>query len=167
MPATVGVPWSYKQTAGRVPPIHDITTDTTDPPAFVAILPLRKDAPNPADYGGPDVAAQQRRAYPDLEPVSFDLAPDRLFARATAAAREMGWEIVAVVPAEGRIEATDTTFWYGFKDDVVIRITPIERGSRIDIRSVSRVGRNDIGANARRIRAFLESISADMAAAGG
>src|SRR5919106_356365 len=153
-----GVPWSSLRAAQRVPPIHDITTDTENPPAFVAILPLRADASNPPEYGGEEVAAQQRAAYPAIRPVSTALPPDQAFEEARATAQDQGWEIVAAVPAEGRIEATDTTFWWGFKDDVVIRIAPEASGSRVDIRSKSRVGIGDVGTNAARIEAFLEGL---------
>ncbi|MFQ5779315.1 MAG: DUF1499 domain-containing protein [Nitrospiria bacterium] len=156
--AVVGVPWSWLQAARRVPPIHDITTDMENPPHFVAILPLRKDAPNPAEYGGPEIAAQQRAAYPDVHPATLNVSPDQAFVQALTAARERGWEIVEADSTAGRIEATDTTLWFGFKDDVVIRITPIGRSSRIDVRSVSRVGRSDIGTNARRIQNFLHQL---------
>jgi len=150
--------WQWKQTAIRVPPIHDITTDTENPPDFVAILPLRADAPNPAIYGGPEIAAQQRAGYPKLGPLILPSPPAQAFERALAAARDMGWEIVASNPSEGRIEATDTTFWFGFKDDIVVRIRPTEGGSRIDVRSVSRVGRSDVGTNAKRIQKFLRTV---------
>ena len=66
--------------------------------------------------------------------------------------------VVADLPAEGRIEATDTTFWFGFTDDIVIRITPVAEGSRVDIRSLSRVGKSDVGTNARRIRSFIQRL---------
>jgi uncharacterized protein (DUF1499 family) len=154
----VYVPWSWRQTARRVPPIHDITTDTENPPEFRAVLPLRAGAPNPAEYGGPEIAEQQRRAYPDIRPLVWDVPPDTAFERALAAARAAGWEIVAAEPDEGRIEATATTFWFGFKDDVVVRIAPANGGSRIDVRSVSRVGRSDVGTNARRIRDYLRRL---------
>jgi len=154
----VGLPWQWWQTAQHVPPIHDITTDTETPPIFVAVLPLRKDAPNPAEYGGPEIAAQQRAGYPNLAPLLLHTPPQDAFPRALAAARDMGWEIVAAEPSEGRIEATATTFWFGFKDDVVVRVKPENGGSRIDVRSVSRVGRSDVGANAKRITAFLARI---------
>jgi uncharacterized protein (DUF1499 family) len=155
----VGIPWQWWQTALRVPPIHDITTDTETPPAFVAILPLRAGAPNPAEYGGPEVAAQQRAAYPELGPLVLPAPPSQAFASALAAAHEMGWEMVASEPAEGRIEATATTLWFGFLDDVVVRITPAGSGSRIDVRSVSRVGRGDVGTNAKRITEYLGRIA--------
>ncbi|MBI3304526.1 MAG: DUF1499 domain-containing protein [Deltaproteobacteria bacterium] len=155
----VGIPWQWWRTAQRVPPIHDITTDTETPPAFVAIRPLRANAPNPAEYGGPEIAAQQRTGYPDLGPLTLPELPQQAFERALAAARDMGWEIVATEPAEGRIEATATTFWFGFTDDVVVHVGLTEDGSRIDVRSVSRVGRGDVGTNAKRITAYLARIA--------
>ncbi|MBL0165188.1 MAG: DUF1499 domain-containing protein [Xanthomonadales bacterium] len=151
-------------TAKTVPFIHDISTDTTRPPEFVAILPLRADAPNPAAYGGPEVAAAQKAGYPDLRTQMLDLSPADTFARAERAARDMGWEVVAAVPEAGRLEATDTTFWYGFKDDIVIRIEPEGAASRIDIRSVSRVGKSDVGKNAARIRAFIDRLGSQPVA---
>ncbi len=150
-----GIPWSLSRTAKQLPKIHDITTDTSNPPQFTAILPLRKDAPNPSEYGGPAVAEQQNRAYPDIQPLVLGARPDAAFNRALSVARAMGWDIVVSDPKQGRIEATATTFWFGFKDDVVAKITPEKEGSRIDIRSASRVGLSDVGTNAKRIRAFL------------
>jgi uncharacterized protein (DUF1499 family) len=141
--------------AKRVPPIHDITTDTDRPPEFVAVLPRRADAPNGVEYEGAEIARQQREAYPDIGPLRLPLAPGEAFARALAAARASGWEIVGADSAAGRIEATATTAWFGFKDDVVVRIAPEEGGSRVDVRSVSRVGKSDVGANAERIRKYL------------
>lgn len=152
---TLYVPWSWAQKARRLPGIHDITTDLENPPAFEAILPLRRDAPNPAEYGGPEVAALQREAYPDIGPLILDAPPAAAFDRALAAARDLGWEVVASDPARGRVEATATTTWFGFTDDVVVRITAADGGSRVDVRSVSRVGRSDVGKNAQRIREYL------------
>jgi uncharacterized protein (DUF1499 family) len=152
--ATV-VPWRWMEQAKRVPAIHDISTDTERPPAFVAVLPLRADAPNPPEYEGEAIASQQREAYPDILPLRVPHPPGATFARALAAARESGWEIVAADSAAGRIEATATTAWFGFKDDVVVRVEGEGSGSRVDVRSVSRVGKSDVGANARRIREYL------------
>ena len=110
----------------------------------------------------PYAVRQQARSAPVVNDVSrtqtLKIPADEAFARARAAAGAMGWEIVAADPAAGRIEAVATTFWFGFKDDVSVRITPAEGASRIDIRSRSRVGRGDAGANARRIRAYLEEL---------
>jgi len=156
-----GVPWYWLQRAKRVPPIHDITTDTQRPPAFDAVLPLRAGAANPATYGGPEVAEQQLKAYPDVKPLMLPAtAPPAAFHRALEAARASGWDLVAADSAAGRIEATATTGWFGFKDDVVVRIEPAGAGSRVDVRSVSRVGGSDVGTNARRIVAYLRRVQA-------
>ena len=152
------VPWNGMRQARALPPIHDISTDMQQPPAFVAILPLRADAPNPAVYGGAGIAQAQRAGYPDLRPKQLQATPGDAYVRALAAARAMGWEIVAADATSGRIEATDTTPWFGFKDDVVIRVAADGAGSRIDVRSVSRVGGSDVGANAKRIRAYLRRL---------
>lgn len=156
---TVVPPLVQYRMVRQLPYIHDITTDTENPPAFVAILKERAHAPNTAEYGGPEIARQQKQAYPDIQPVRLAMPPDRAFVRALAAARRLGWRIVAEDPAAGRIEASDRTFWYGFIDDVVIRITPDGGGARVDVRSVSRVGKSDVGANARRIRAFVRELT--------
>lgn len=157
--AVVGVPWYWRAKATSVPPIHDITTDTGNPPGFEAILPLREDAPNPAEYGGEEIARQQAEAYPDLDTQAFTAVPDAVFRAARAAAGDMGWEVVAADPDAGRIEAVATTTWFGFKDDVVIRVSDAQGGTEVDVRSVSRVGRSDVGANAERIRAFQERLA--------
>jgi uncharacterized protein (DUF1499 family) len=153
-----GVPFAMLQTAKRVPPVHDITTDTDDPPRFLAIVPLRSGAPKPTEYEGEAVAKQQRMAYPQIQPAVLAGPPDVVFQRALNAARALGWEIVAAVPNEGRIEATDTTIWFGFKDDIVVRVTPAAAGSRIDVRSLSRLGKSDLGKNAARVRAYLHRL---------
>jgi uncharacterized protein (DUF1499 family) len=153
------VPWRWAQQAKRVPPIHDITTDTENPPEFVAVLPLRASAANPATYGGDSVAALQRQGYPDIRPLRLDASPEAAFARVLATSKAMGWQIVSADTASGRLEATATTRWFGFKDDVVVRIRPDATGSRVDVRSVSRVGRSDVGTNAARVRAFLARLA--------
>ena len=158
--ATFGLPGFMLIKSKQVPPIHDITTDTTDPPRFIAVLPLRANARNSTDYGGPSVAAQQRAAYPAIVPFDSKLSPGDAFKRALDVAHAMGWDIVAALPAEGRIEATDTTLLFGFKDDIVIRVTPSAEGSRVDIRSESRIGGSDIGKNASRIARFLDKMRA-------
>lgn len=150
-----GVPWHWSRKAEQVPAIHDITTDTENPPVFVSVLALRKNAPNPAEYGGPEIAEKQRAAYPDMRPIDVGSPPAQAYDRAVEVGRGMGWQIVDGNREEGRIEATATTRWFGFKDDVVVRIVPTAgQGSRLDIRSVSRVGISDVGANACRIRTF-------------
>ena len=158
--AVVAVPSAFVVSARGKPAIHDITTDPDDPPAFVAILPLRAGAANPPEYAGAEAAAQQRRAYPDIQPLVVRSGLMETFDRALAAVRDLGWEVVASDRAAGRIEAVDTTFWFGFKDDVVIRIaqTPPDGGTRVDVRSKSRVGVGDLGTNAERVRELLRRL---------
>jgi Protein of unknown function (DUF1499) len=153
-----GVLWNNLRIARQSPPIHDITTDLDDPPAFVAVVPLRGEGSHAVAYGGAATSAQQRAAFPEIGPALVALPPGALYERALATAEGMGWQIVAAEPAEGRIEATDTTFWFGFKDDVVIRIRARDSGARLDTRSLSRIGGGDAGTNAARIEAFLAAL---------
>lgn len=155
------LPWSWRQDARKYPRIHDITTDTRNPPVFVAVAPLRRDAPNPVEYQGDSIAAQQLKAYPDVRPLMMAMPVDSAFSLALRTAREMGWELVDQSRADGRIEATATTPWMGFKDDVVIRVTAASGISRVDVRSKSRVGGSDVGANANRIRQYLRRLRAN------
>lgn len=155
----VFIPWQGLRRARTVPPIHDVTTDTQDPPAFVAVLPLRARAPNPATYGGDSVAALQRKGYPDLHSLHVAAAPAATYGRALEVARAMRWDVVAVDSVAGRLEATATTPWFGFKDDVVVRLRADGAGTRVDVRSVSRVGGSDVGANAARIRTYLARLA--------
>lgn len=154
----VVIPLSWSRAAKAAPSISDITTDTVHPPKFVKILPLRRGAPNPSEYGGPVVAQSQIQAYPDILPLVFDGPPDKVFDKALAVARGMGWRIIDAERKEGRIEAVASTFWFHFEDDIVIRIEKSRHRTRLDIRSVSRVGKNDMGTNAERIRKFLRAM---------
>lgn len=161
--STVAVPLQQLRMARSLPPIHDITTDTESPPEFQAILSLRRDASNPSAYGGTDIARQQREAYPDIRPLSVAQPSARVFQGALAITHDRDWKIVAANSDRGRIEAVATTLWFGFKDDVVIRLTTQGDMTRVDMRSVSRVGRSDVGANARRIREFLSDLDTQLA----
>lgn len=154
----IAVPLSMLSKGGSVPPIHDISTDLVNPPKFVAIVPLRADAPNPVAYAGAATAEQQRQAYPDLKTLSYMQPKAELVDAAARAAKELGWKIVNTDTDKGLVEATDTTVWFGFKDDVVVRI--IDNGSEriVDIRSKSRVGGSDLGKNAERIREFVKEL---------
>lgn len=146
--------------------LHEVSTDLDDPPAFVAIEQARQRLPgtNPSAYISEmkvrdttiDVPAAQRRHYPDIQPLTLDVTPDEAYARAERTIRELGWEVLAASPEEGRIEATDTTRFFGFKDDIAVRIRPANGGARVDVRSKSRVGLSDAGTNAKRVRRFLE-----------
>ena len=142
---------------GGAPPIHDITTDTGEPPAFVAAVALN--TPGRTDYD-PAVAEQQRAAYPDLGPAMLPAAPPDAFDRALGVVQQMGWELLAADAGALRIEATDRSFWFGFDDDVVVRVAADGgTGSRIDVRSLSRVGGGDLGVNARRVREFVAALN--------
>lgn len=156
---TAAIPYNWQQQARSVPPIHDISTDTVNPPAFEEVAPLRADAPNPTAYPGEETAEQQREAYPDIETLKLEHPPETVLDMAVTTSQAMGWALVSVDAAEGRIEATDTTRWFGFKDDVVIRIRATPEGSELDIRSKSRLGQSDVGANAARIRTFQEELT--------
>lgn len=134
--ASAVVPLEFQRQARSVPPINDVSTDLANP----------------------ETAGPQRMAYPDLAPLEMKEPPAAAYARALAAAQVMGWEIAARDPASGRFEAIATTPWFGFKDDVLVRVSPSGAGSRLDMRSKSRVGRSDAGANARRIRAYFERL---------
>jgi len=161
------VPWHYDQMRQTVPPIHDITTDPDNPPAFAAVVAARTaDGGNPATYEGAKIAEQQRRAYPDITPLTVPLAPAAAFTRALDTAQRMGWTIVAADDAAGRIEASERSRWFGFTDDIVVRIAPEGLGSRIDLRSSSRLGRSDFGVNAARIRGYLSALRSATAGSG-
>jgi uncharacterized protein (DUF1499 family) len=142
----------------HLPKIHDISTSPTNPPAFEAVLPLRKGARNAIDYPA-STAAEQLKGYPDIGPLTLPLAPPVAFERAVQAARAMGWDIVATAPEKLRLEATDTTLLFGFKDDIVVRVTPQANGSVVDVRSLSRVGGSDFGTNAKRVRTYMKRLS--------
>jgi len=142
-------PLEFQRRARAVPPINDITTDTDNPPRYMT---------TERRYPGPDFARQQRAAYPDIAPALLDVPPREAFGRALAVAEAMGWEVVGRDPANGTIEAVDSTKWFGFKDDIAVRVEAAAQGSRIDVRSKSRVGRSDLGTNARRIRAYLQQL---------
>jgi len=141
---------------GEVPRIHDITTDTENPPVFTRAQEVRGADANTLDIK-PDSIAQQRAAYPDLKTLRSSLSPDKAFDRALRTAQDLGWEVYYQDREAGIIEAVDTTRFMAFKDDVVIRIGRDNRGTKLDVRSVSRVGQGDVGANAKRIRRFLEA----------
>jgi uncharacterized protein (DUF1499 family) len=144
--------------ARAVPPINDITTDPANPPAFVTITTATRGADAaPLSYD-PGFAAQQTAAYPEVRPLIVESPPAEVFPTMLAAAKAMGWEIVSSDPAAGRIEATATVPWWGFKDDIVVVMSPNGGGTRVDVRSKSRVGKSDLGVNAERIQEYLGRI---------
>jgi len=166
--AILAVPVANAVGGGAVPPIHDITTDLETPPEFVSIVALRDVGSNPIDRAEPeDLADLQRGAYPQLQTLIVEDDIARVFAAALEEATAQGWDIVDAAEPEngeaGRIEATDTTLLFGFKDDVVIRIADDGPDrTLVDMRSVSRVGQSDLGKNAARIETFFGGLKARL-----
>ncbi len=145
----------------KVPPIHDVSTDADNPPVFVETPRLRAAHENSLELSA-EVISMQRTAYGDLAGVEIALTVPEATAKAAALAESMGWQITTRDDAAGHLEAVATTRLMGFKDDVVFRIQPTDAGSKLDMRSASRVGLSDIGANADRIRAFVAAYQADI-----
>lgn len=143
-------------TARSVPPIHNISTDVADPPTFDVVIGLRGPGDNPIDYDIATIAVQQQAAYPRVQTLSSDRSAGDSFDRALEVLKGMGLEIVNADHEAGRIEAVATTFWFGFKDDLVVRVRENGAASIVDVRSVSRVGLSDLGVNAKRIEEFSD-----------
>jgi uncharacterized protein (DUF1499 family) len=149
-------PWHWNSLRGTYPRVNDVTTDPDRPPSLVFAEAMRKaEQGNPVAYGGAEIARVQKQAYPDIVPAMLDLAPAQAFERALVVAKGKGWTIVRTDAAAGIIEAGERSRWFGFTDDIAIRVGPAETGSRIDIRSSARQGRGDYGVNAARLRGFL------------
>ncbi len=159
---TVYIPLSWKKTLDAHPYIHDISTDLENPPQFVVVASVRGPDDHPVLYDGPEVAAQQRQAYPDLQPLIVEAPAAAVFEAATRAVNSMGMELVNASQTDLRVEATDTTLLYGFKDDMVVRIVELDGTTQVDVRSKSRVGRSDLGQNAKRIRKFIALLTAEL-----
>lgn len=153
----VSIPIRWSAAARSAPALHDVTTDLENPPTFIAVVPLRADAPNSLERPA-QLIEQQRSGYPDLAPITLPVMPADVFDRALAVAQELGWVIATADKSAGRIEATTASRWFGLEDDIVVRLTAWGSGTRVDVRSVSRVGDNDMGTNARRIRAYLAAL---------
>ena len=145
--ASAAVPLDTVRRVKTLPYINDITTDTDNPPQFS----LAKEYP--VHFG-----ELQQIGYPEVRPLLLAVPPKQAFARAIDTARAMGLEVTVVDEKAGRFEAVATTLWFGFKDDIAIRVTAAGDGSRIDMRSRSRVGRSDVGTNAKRIREFFAAV---------
>jgi uncharacterized protein (DUF1499 family) len=155
--AAVGYGWLRQ--AQAAPPIYDVTTDLDNPPVFETLAKERP-AGSHALARTADVDQLQRQHYPDLAPVTLSQPARLVFDRARLVADNQGWTVVTSDRDGGRLEATDTTWWFGFTDDIVVRLTPWGTGTRVDVRSVSRRGSTDTGTNARRIRRFLSALEA-------
>ncbi|MDH3641983.1 MAG: DUF1499 domain-containing protein [Gammaproteobacteria bacterium] len=146
------------QTASSVPPIHNISTDVSDPPQFDKVVALRGEGTNPLEFDAATIAPLQAEHYPWVKSLESQASTADAFVQMLAVVEGLGLEIVNSDPANGLIEATATTFWFGFKDDVAVRVRAADGGSVIDVRSVSRVGLSDLGANARRIGEILRAV---------
>lgn len=142
----------FKVWTRNIPPINDIATDTESLPQFRHI--------KVKDHGGPEVAAQQVAAYPEIKPLVLQAPLGEVFEKALQMAKDAGWEIVFSDAATGRIEATASTKLWKFQDDVLVLVSLAPEGTRVDVRSQSRVGRSDLGANAKRIKEFLDKLGA-------
>jgi uncharacterized protein (DUF1499 family) len=154
------MPLHYALARRSLPPINDITTDTADRPAFRAELPAREaERSDRIDTPEPQLSRLQQAGYPDLAPLRTSAPVGVAFSAALAVARSMpGWTVVAVDATAGRIEAIQRSRWFGFVDDIVIRVAADAGGSRIDMRSASRKGGRDYGVNASRIRAYMDTL---------
>jgi uncharacterized protein (DUF1499 family) len=159
--------------AKSVPAIHDISTNLDDVPQFSALKVREDNLENIPDLGKPELAgldpenrwkAVHRQAYGDIKTVELGLAPADVVRKAARLARDRGWATAKVDTAAGVLEATDTSLFFRFKDDIVLRARPAPDGggSLVDMRSISRVGGSDVGMNARRVRAFLKDLQADV-----
>ena len=155
-----------RQQAQSIPPIHDISTDLVDPPAFSQGVAATREAMGGNDLDllnkrtgdGRAFVDLQRESYGDIAPVVTSVPPAMAYETALALATEQGWNVQRADPTALVIEATASTFWYGFIDDIAIRVRPEAAGARVDVRSVSRVGRSDLGANAARMRPYLAEL---------
>ena len=165
--AFLGYLGSHIATARSVPAIHDVTTNLDDMPQFAALTVRADNLEKIPDNDDPRLKAMDpesrwkaihREAYADLRPVRVPWSVEETIRRAEAVARERGWEIARADPRGGTLEATATTFFFRFKDDVVIRARAVAGGTQLDMRSISRVGGSDVGVNAKRIRAFLKDL---------
>lgn len=176
--ALVYVGWvgTFLIAALSVPAIHDVSTDLADPPMFQT-LQLRADnwdnIPGADDDEMKGMTPQQRwvvvhqKAFGDIRSVRIDEPVPSVVAKAERLAKGRGWEVAVALPEEGRLEATETSAFFRFKDDVVLRVRPTDtgEGSVVDMRSVSRVGVSDLGMNAKRVRAFLADLGGTVTAA--
>lgn len=176
--AIIYVGWvgTFLMAALTVPAIHDVSTDLADPPTFQT-LQLRADnldnVPGADDEDMKGLTPQQRwavvhqKAYGDIRSVRINEPVPMVVAKAERLAKARGWDVAVALPEEGRLEATETSAFFRFKDDIVLRVRPTDtgEGSIIDMRSVSRVGTSDLGVNAKRVRSFLGDLTGTVTAA--
>jgi len=153
----------WQSEAQKYPPIHDLTTDIANPPEFEEIVPLRSDAPNPHEYQGGETTEMQREFYTDLQSLELNKSPETIFETAVSLIESRGWTLVSADRENLKIEATEKLPWFGFKDDVVIRLkAENDNMTLVDMRSKSRIGRSDLGLNAYRIQQFLGDLQKEL-----
>lgn len=160
-------PAAYTSTYLSLPRINDISTDLTNVPNFTILARVRGEGANKADYPGDRFARQQAQAYPDIRPLVVERPVDEVFdliVTTVRGRRGLGWSVLVEEPPSlkpakpGFIEATERSTVLGFVDDVIVRVTGNDAQTRIDVRSASRFGAHDMGANASRIRRFLREV---------
>jgi len=162
----LAVPGYYLSHALLLPRLNDIETTPEEPLDFKMLTSMRPADANPITE--PDAAAieAQEEAYPDIGPMSLERSAPEVFSLVHEAVERLGWTIVVnEAPGEsgiGRIEATDRTLVMGFTDDVVVQVKGDDARAVIDVRSVSRYGLHDFGANAHRIRKLFEEVTAAL-----
>jgi len=163
-------PLSVVPSLKRYPVINDVTTDLRNPPQFLLLAGKRPRGANPMAYPGPEFAEQQQEAYGDLGSISVDRPASETIELARQAMKKLRMTIAGVVPVDakgsgwGQVEAVDRTLVLGYYDDVVVRVTRVRGGSRVDVRSASRFGKSDLGRNATRIRQFHTELVARVQA---
>lgn len=158
----VGIGLYWQAQVNNNPFLHEVSTDSQNPPAFDAILPLRADAPNPPEFGGDAVAMLQQAAFPDIITVVLPYPKQRVYDEAVSLIGARGWDLVAGNYETGMIEATEKLAWFGFKDDVVIRLKSDNGRTVFDMRSKSRIGGTDLGVNARRVQRFMADLKTNL-----
>jgi hypothetical protein len=151
----IGILAIARQPGAGLPPINDISTDLADPPAFASDPSGRgRDMSLPAGFADQIKATP---AYQDLQPIRVARPPVDVLREAESTARALGWEVASSDAVSGTIVASETTKLFRFVDDIAIRVRDDGTGgSVVDVRSKSRDGQGDIGANAARIRRFYE-----------
>lgn len=156
-----GVPYQARTEFRKLPTIADATTDFINAPEFVDLVPVREQtAKNPLEFRGGETIERQEASFPELKTLRTNKSPADVVAAAQSIAEAEGWEVVAAKPDEGRLEATATTFWFGFKDDIVVRAVRGDGGETlVDARSASRVGFLDGGANAKRVETLINGLA--------
>jgi uncharacterized protein (DUF1499 family) len=155
--AVAYVPLNVARQGSKVPVIHDISTDLENPPIFKTVPSLRKDSDNSLALD-PGVQAQQKSHYVDLKPLVVSSPPAEVFDKVIEVMGDKGWKIASSDRTTGLVEAMVETAFFKFKDDVIVRLTPVDGGTQVDMRSASRVGQSDLGANAARIEDFFDAL---------